>query len=204
MSDVKEEEVVNRITKMAAQRHFSGDLSSISIQAIQSKNLLIRMKFTPETKNWNGYFSRFWALAENSYIFMIAGLEPKLFILKSSTQQQSYRAHTIGQFCHQDRPSICLCSKVRDRVITAFQLAPKWSKVAVGGFCKFGPFPPHLTPQTARLEHYDVHCKSFSWISHLRNFCSFGLVVDHFGASWKAVIARSLTFEPRQIEGWSW
>ena len=58
--------------------------------------------------------------------------------------------------------------------------------------------------QTARLEHYDVHCKSFSWISHLRNFCSFGLVVDHFGASWKAVIARSLTFEPRQIEGWAW
>ena len=38
----------------------------------------------------------------------------------------------------------------------------------------------------------------------MRNLCSFGLVVDHFGASWKAVIARSLTFEPRQIEGWSW
>ena len=47
MTDVKEEEVVNRITKMAAQRHFSGDLSSISIQAIQSKSLLIRIKFTP-------------------------------------------------------------------------------------------------------------------------------------------------------------
>ena len=30
------------------------------------------------------------------------------------------------------------------------------------------------------------------------------ITVDHFGASWKAVIARSLTFEPRQIEGWSW
>ena len=26
----------------------------------------------------------------------------------------------------------------------------------------------------------------------------------HFGSSWKAVIARSLTFEPRQIEGWAW
>ena len=49
MTDVMEEEVVNRITKMAAQRHFSGDLSSISIQAIQSKNLLIRRKFTPGT-----------------------------------------------------------------------------------------------------------------------------------------------------------
>ena len=30
MSDVKEEEVVNRITKMAAELHFSGDRSSKS------------------------------------------------------------------------------------------------------------------------------------------------------------------------------
>ena len=30
MSDVKEEEVVNRITKLAAEFHFSGDRSSIS------------------------------------------------------------------------------------------------------------------------------------------------------------------------------
>ena len=30
MSDVKEEEVVNRVTKMAAELHFSGDWSSIS------------------------------------------------------------------------------------------------------------------------------------------------------------------------------
>ena len=75
----------------------------------------------------------------------MAGLEPKPFILKSSTQQQSYRAHTIGQFCHQDRPSICLCSKVRDCVMTAFQLVPKWPKVAVSGFCKFGSFQPYLT-----------------------------------------------------------
>ena len=30
MSDVKEEEVVNRITKLAAELHFSGDWSSIS------------------------------------------------------------------------------------------------------------------------------------------------------------------------------
>ena len=26
----------------------------------------------------------------------------------------------------------------------------------------------------------------------------------HFGASWKAVVARSVTLEQRQIEGWSW
>ena len=30
MSDLKEEEVVNRITKLAAELHFSGDRSSIS------------------------------------------------------------------------------------------------------------------------------------------------------------------------------
>ena len=30
MSDVKEEEVVSRVTKMAAELHFSGDQSSIS------------------------------------------------------------------------------------------------------------------------------------------------------------------------------
>ena len=30
MSDVKEEEVVNRVTKMAAELHFSGDRSSKS------------------------------------------------------------------------------------------------------------------------------------------------------------------------------
>ena len=109
------------------------------------------------------------------YLSIIAGLEPKLFILKSSTQQQSYRAHTIGQFCHQDWPSICLCSKVRDRVIWAFQLTPKWSKVAVGGFCKFGSLP---NPQTNGLEYYDVHWKSFYLIPHLPNFCSCGLVAD--------------------------
>ena len=59
---------------------------------------------------------------------------------KSSTQQQSCRAYKIGQFCHQGRPSICLWSKVRDRALTTFQQAPKWSKVANGGFCKFGSF----------------------------------------------------------------
>ena len=71
--------------------------------------------------------------------------QPEIFIFKSSTQQQSCTAHEIGQFCHQDHPSICLCSKVRDRAMTAFQLAPKWSKVANGGFCKFGSFQQCLT-----------------------------------------------------------
>ena len=37
-------------------------------------------------KNWNGYFGHFRALAENSYIFILASLEPKLFFSKSSTQ----------------------------------------------------------------------------------------------------------------------
>ena len=29
--------------------------------------------------------------------------------------------------------------------MTTFQLAPKWPKVAVSGFCKFGSFQPNLT-----------------------------------------------------------
>ena len=79
------------------------------------------------------------------YIFILAGLEPKLLVFKSPTQQKSWKAHEIGQFCHQDHPSICLCSKVRDHAMTAFQLALKWWKAAKGRFCKFGSFPPHLT-----------------------------------------------------------
>ena len=41
MSDVKEEEVVNRITKMAAELHFSGDRSSI-----------LGMKVSADVTNW--------------------------------------------------------------------------------------------------------------------------------------------------------
>ena len=77
--------------------------------------------------------------------FIIDGREPKLFDFKSSSQQQSWSAHKIGQLCHQDQPSTCLCSKVRDRATTAFPLAPKWQKGAKAGFCKFGSFQPYLT-----------------------------------------------------------
>ena len=72
------------------------------------------------------FFGDFRPFQRNFYIFINAGLEPKLFEIKSSTQQQSCKAHKIGQFCHQDQPSICLCSRVTDRATTAFQLAPKW------------------------------------------------------------------------------
>ena len=91
---------------------------------------------------WKPYFRRFSA---NYYIFIIDGLEPKLFDFKSSSQQQCCKAHKIGQLCHQDQASTCLCSKVRDRAMTAFQLTPKWQRGANGGFCKFGPFQPYLT-----------------------------------------------------------
>ena len=72
------------------------------------------------------FFGDFRPFQRNFYIFINAGLEPKLFEIKSSTQQQSCKAHKIGQFCHQDQPSICLCSRVTDRATTAFHLAPKW------------------------------------------------------------------------------
>ena len=84
-------------------------------------------------------------LIEISYIFILAGLGPKLFVFQSWTQRQSCRAHKIGQFCHQDRPSIPLCSKVRDRARTAFKLAPKWEKAANRRFCKFDSIQPYPT-----------------------------------------------------------
>ena len=72
------------------------------------------------------FFGDFQPFRRLLYIFILAGLEPKPFEFKSSTQQQSCKAHKIGQFCHQDQPSICLCSRVTDRATTAFHLAPKW------------------------------------------------------------------------------
>ena len=65
-------------------------------------------------------------IGQISYIFKIAGLGLILFVFQPLAQQEKCKAHKIGQFCHQDQPSICLCSKVRDRAMTAFQLAPKW------------------------------------------------------------------------------
>ena len=44
--DVKEEEVVNRITKMAAKLHFSGDRSSI-----------LGMKVSAEVTNWGTWMT---------------------------------------------------------------------------------------------------------------------------------------------------
>ena len=46
MSDVKEEEVVNRVTKMAAELHFSGDWSSISGMKVMENMDVNKEKFT--------------------------------------------------------------------------------------------------------------------------------------------------------------
>ena len=112
----------------------------------EQKKLVIGHEKPPTTPTWRFGLNRpFWAFAENFYIFIFAGVDPKLFIFKSSTQQQSWRAYKIGQFCHQGRPSICLCSKVRDRARTAFKLAPKWEKAANRRFCKFDSIQPYPT-----------------------------------------------------------
>ena len=66
------------------------------------------------------------AFRVQSSIFIIAGLEPKLFVFKSLTQQQGWGANKNGQFCHQDQPSISPYSKYRDRALVAAKLAPKW------------------------------------------------------------------------------
>ena len=76
--------------------------------------------------------------------------QPEIFVFKSSTQQQSCKAHEIGQFCHQDHPSICLGSKVRDRAMTAFQLAPKWSTTK---------------PNEQKLRKWDIHENDLQWTS---------------------------------------
>ena len=75
------------------------------------------------------------------------------------------KAHKIDQLCHQDQASTCLCSKVRDRAMTAFQLTPKWQKGANGGFCKFGPSQPYLTLP----RHLDWSTKMFIE-SHFRRY----------------------------------
>ena len=106
----------------------------------------IRVRLTPSTLGPKILMKTlFSAIFGKLLHFIIDGREPKLFDFKSSSQQQSWSAHKIGQLCHQDQASTCLCSKVRDRAMTAFQLAPKWQKGANGGFCKFGPFQPYLT-----------------------------------------------------------
>ena len=112
----------------------------------EQKKLDIGHEKPPTTPTWRFGLNRpFQAFAENFYIFIFAGVDPTLFIFKSSTQQQSWRAYKIGQFCHQGRPSICLCSKVRDRARTAFELAPKWEKAANRRFCKFDSIQPYPT-----------------------------------------------------------
>ena len=106
----------------------------------------IRVRLTPSTLGPKILMKTlFSAIFGKLLHFIIDGREPKLFDFKSSSQQQCCKAHKIGQICHQDQASTCLCSKVRDRAMTAFQLAPKWQKGANGGFCKFGSFQPYLT-----------------------------------------------------------
>ena len=99
------------------------------------------------------FFGDFRPFQRNFYIFINAGLEPKLFEIKSSTQQQSCKAHKIGQFCHQDQPYICLCLKVREGTMSPFQLAPKWyiegSQWRILHILVFSTLP---NPPTTRLE----------------------------------------------------
>ena len=45
-------------------------------------------------------------------IFIIAGLEPKLFVFKSSTQQQSYKAHKKANFANKTDPLSAFVQKI--------------------------------------------------------------------------------------------
>ena len=56
----------------------------------------------------------------NSYIFILAGLEPKLLVFKSPTQQQSCKAHEIGQFSWIPHlPNFCSCGFVVDSTVAS-------------------------------------------------------------------------------------
>ena len=76
MRDVKEEEVVNRITKMAAKLHFSGDRSSI-----------LGMKVSADVTNWGTWMTtkRSWppSLPRWTKTFSISYKQNKLLLLYS-------------------------------------------------------------------------------------------------------------------------
>ena len=76
MRDVKEEEVVNRITKMAAKLHFSGDQSSI-----------LGMKVSADVTNWGTWMTtkRSWppSLPRWTKTFSIPYKQNKLLLLYS-------------------------------------------------------------------------------------------------------------------------
>ena len=96
------------------------------------------------------FFGDFRPFQRNLYIFINAGLEPKLFEIKSSTQQQSCKAHKIGQFCHQDQPSICLCSRLRNNSLPASSKMVEGRQWQILQIWLISTSP---NPQTARLEH---------------------------------------------------
>ena len=80
----------------------------------QIRSLQLKNNPRASSKNEIGQNRVNWQFSANYYIFIIDGLEPKLFDFKSSSQQQCCKSHEIDQLCQQDQASTCLCSKGRD------------------------------------------------------------------------------------------
>ena len=89
----------------------------------------IRVRLTPSTLGLKILMKTlFSAIFGKLLHFIIDGREPKLFDFKSSSQQQSWSAHKIGQLCHQNQPATCPSSQERDRAKMVFKLALNWLK----------------------------------------------------------------------------
>ena len=48
-------------------------------------------------------FGQNWPLGSIFCIFIFAALKPKIFVVKSSHQQKSCKAHKVGQFCQKKK-----------------------------------------------------------------------------------------------------
>ena len=96
-------------------------------------------------------------------------MELKISVFKSPFKQ-SCKAHMIGQIGLKDQSSISLFFKSyrpgNNSLPASFEMIEMILQNRL-----FSTLP---NPQTNRLEHFDAHWKSFSWIPQLPTFCWLG------------------------------
>ena len=165
MRDVKEEEVVNRITKMAAKLHFSGDRSSI-----------LGMKVSADVTNWGTWMTtkRSWppSLPRWTKTFSIPYKQNKLLLLYSCVlfNNQSCE-HMFGhspikffglEFDYSGHQAQCVA-------VATNRADNSQSLPFLSTFCIF----KHIV-----IWQFVYFFKSLPEISHLPNFCLCVLLVD--------------------------
>ena len=127
-----------------------------------------------------------WQFRKIFYIFLIACLEPKIFIYRSSSKEQSCRAHKIGQILTPISLLYLFLFKsyrLRKNSLSASSERVKGTQRRILQIWLFSTQP---NPQTSRLGYFDVVWKSFSWIPLL----IFSHVVWWSMALWTARITR--------------